>query len=225
MHAGFLTTAHRHVTGELRLPVVTPLILIFQLSHKSQSPIWRKCNRINEGDVEAKKVKFIDFIIVALSKEKAPEQGRECINLKAMVATPPLVEPCNACNEAKYEVIFKGWILHHPRCWPETRRRSVGEVFAAVDEPNANSLLPSGSSLPAAVETVPPHTCQWLFSSRTSMITRPSSSPKGTMSKSTRTRHRGWQSIEKFRHRTLTSQTLPTLTFGTPSCRVMKTES
>ena len=171
------------------------------------------------------KVKFIDFIIVALSKEKAPEQGRECINLKAMVATPPLVEPCNACNEAKYEVIFKGWILHHPRCWPETRRRSVGEVFAAVDEPNANSLLPSGSSLPAAVETVPPHTCQWLFSSRTSMITRPSSSPKDTMSKSTRTRHRGWQSIEKFRHRTLTSRTLPTLTFGTPSCRVMKTES
>ena len=55
----------------------------------------------------------------------------------------------------------------------------------------SSHFLPSGSGLPAAVETVPPHTCQWLDTGR-------------------------W---------TLTSQTLPTLTFNTPLCRVMKTES
>jgi len=146
--------------------------------------------RMDEGDIEAKKVKFIDFMIVAesdlpstevrglgtfqtmpgdamskfshkcsdavmatsaLSKEEvnvlwtAPEQGSGCINLKAMVverndfwfmddgaltyticeddspmAAPPLVEPCNACDEAKYEVIFEGlWSRHtHPKDFP-----------------------------------------------------------------------------------------------------------
>merc|ERR1719300_1785509 len=75
----------------------------------------------------------------------APEQGSGCINLKAMVverndfwfmddgaltyticeddspmAAPPLVEPCNACDEAKYEVIFEGlWSRHtHPKDFP-----------------------------------------------------------------------------------------------------------
>jgi len=146
--------------------------------------------RMDEGDIEPKKVKFIDFMIVAesnlpstevsglgtfqimpgdamskfshkcshavmatsaLSKEEvhflwtAPEQGSGCINLKAMVverndfwfmddgaltyticeddspmAAPPLVEPCKACDEAKYEVIFEGlWSRHtHPKDFP-----------------------------------------------------------------------------------------------------------
>lgn len=146
--------------------------------------------RMDEGDIEPKKVKFIDFMIVAesdlpstevsglgmfqtmpgdamskfshkcshavmatsaLSKEEvhvlwtAPEMGSGCINLKAMVverndfwfmddgaltyticeddspmAAPPLVEPCKACDEAKYEVIFEGlWSRHtHPKDFP-----------------------------------------------------------------------------------------------------------
>lgn len=146
--------------------------------------------RMDDGDIEAKKVKFIDFMIVAesnlpstevsglgtfqtmpgdamskfshkcshavmatsaLSKEEvhvlwtAPEQGSGCINLKAMVVerndfwfmddgaltyticedsshmdTPPIVEPCKACDEAKYEVIFEGlWSRHtHPKDFP-----------------------------------------------------------------------------------------------------------
>jgi len=146
--------------------------------------------RMDEGDLEPKKVKFIDFMVVAesdlpstevhglgmfslrdgdamskfshkcshavmatsaLSKEEvqvlwtAPEQGSGCINLKAMVverndywfmddgaltyriceddspmAAPPLVEPCRACDEAKYEVIFEGlWSRHtHPKDFP-----------------------------------------------------------------------------------------------------------
>jgi len=146
--------------------------------------------RMDEGDLEPKKVKFIDFMVVAesnlpstevhglgqfqlmrgdamskfshkcshavmatsaLPKEEvqvywtAPEQGSGCIQLKAMVverndywfmddgaltyqiceddspmAAPPLVEPCRACNEAKYEVIFEGlWSRHtHPKDFP-----------------------------------------------------------------------------------------------------------
>ena len=36
------------------------------------------------------------------------------------MAAPPLVEPCRACNEAKYEVIFEGlWSRHtHPKDFP-----------------------------------------------------------------------------------------------------------
>jgi len=76
----------------------------------------------------------------------APEAGSGCIFLKAMVverndlwymddggltyqiceddspmAAPPLVEPCKACNEAKYEVIFEGlWSRHtHPKDFPK----------------------------------------------------------------------------------------------------------
>lgn len=146
--------------------------------------------RMDEGDLEPKKVKFIDFMVVAesnlpstevhglgvfqlmpgdamskfshkcshavmatsaLSKEEvqvlwtAPEMGSGCIQLKAMVverndywfmddgaltyriceddspmAAPPLVEPCRACDEAKYEVIFEGlWSRHtHPKDFP-----------------------------------------------------------------------------------------------------------
>jgi len=146
--------------------------------------------RMDEGDIEPKKIKFIDFMIVAesdlpstevsglgtfqtmpgdamskfshkcshavmatsaLSKEEvhvlwtAPDQGSGCIKLKAMVverndfwfmddgaltymiceddspmATPPIVEPCKACDEAKYEVIFEGlWSRHtHPKDFP-----------------------------------------------------------------------------------------------------------
>jgi len=75
----------------------------------------------------------------------APEAGHGCIQLKAMVVerkdvwymddgaltyticednspmgTPPLVEPCCACDEAKYEVIFEGlWSRHtHPKDYP-----------------------------------------------------------------------------------------------------------
>jgi hypothetical protein len=75
----------------------------------------------------------------------APEHGDGCIQLKAMVVErkdlwymddgglthtfcednspmgmPPLVEPCCACHEAKYEVIFEGlWSRHtHPKDYP-----------------------------------------------------------------------------------------------------------
>jgi len=75
----------------------------------------------------------------------APPLGSGCINLRAMVverndfwymdddgltyticeddspmATPPIVEPCTACDEAKYEVIFEGlWSRHtHPKDFP-----------------------------------------------------------------------------------------------------------
>merc|ERR1711936_250662 len=75
----------------------------------------------------------------------APPLGSGCIMLKAMVverndfwfmddgaltyhiceddspmATPPVVEPCKACDEAKYEVIFEGlWSRHtHPKDFP-----------------------------------------------------------------------------------------------------------
>eukprot|EP00088_Acartia_fossae_P070968 TRINITY_DN962_c0_g1_i5.p1 TRINITY_DN962_c0_g1~~TRINITY_DN962_c0_g1_i5.p1 ORF type:complete len:1038 (-),score=234.06 TRINITY_DN962_c0_g1_i5:373-3441(-) len=75
----------------------------------------------------------------------APVAGSGCIQLKAMVVerkdlwfmdddgltynfcednspmeTPPLVEPCCACDEAKYEVIFEGlWSRHtHPKDYP-----------------------------------------------------------------------------------------------------------
>jgi len=75
----------------------------------------------------------------------APPLGSGCIHLKAMVverndfwymddgaltyticedtspmATPPVVEPCQACDEAKYEVIFEGlWSRHtHPKDFP-----------------------------------------------------------------------------------------------------------
>jgi len=75
----------------------------------------------------------------------APPVGSGCIMLKAMVverndfwfmddgaltyhiceddspmATPPVVEPCTACDEAKYEVIFEGlWSRHtHPKDFP-----------------------------------------------------------------------------------------------------------
>merc|ERR1712227_638120 len=74
----------------------------------------------------------------------APEQGSGCIQLKAMVVerndywfmddgaltysiceddSPqevPVVEPCRACDEAKYEVIFEGlWSRHtHPKDFP-----------------------------------------------------------------------------------------------------------
>jgi hypothetical protein len=75
----------------------------------------------------------------------APPIGSGCIMLKAMVverndfwfmddgaltyhiceddspmATPPVVEPCTACDEAKYEVIFEGlWSRHtHPKDFP-----------------------------------------------------------------------------------------------------------
>jgi hypothetical protein len=36
------------------------------------------------------------------------------------MATPPVVEPCTACDEAKYEVIFEGlWSRHtHPKDFP-----------------------------------------------------------------------------------------------------------
>ena len=36
------------------------------------------------------------------------------------MAAPPLVEPCRACDEAKYEVIFEGlWSRHtHPKEFP-----------------------------------------------------------------------------------------------------------
>ena len=36
------------------------------------------------------------------------------------MAAPPLVEPCRACDEAKYEVIFEGlWSRHtHPKDFP-----------------------------------------------------------------------------------------------------------
>jgi len=86
----------------------------------------------------------------ALAKEEvqvywtAPEQGSGCIQLKAMVVerndywfmddgaltysiceddSPqevPVVEPCRACDEAKYEVIFEGlWSRHtHPKDFP-----------------------------------------------------------------------------------------------------------
>lgn len=76
----------------------------------------------------------------------APEQGSGCIELKAMVverkdkwhmdegtlsyvicedqspiSTSPTVEPCCACDEAKYEVIFEGlWSRHtHPKDFPK----------------------------------------------------------------------------------------------------------
>jgi len=76
----------------------------------------------------------------------APEAGNGCIQLKAMVVErkdlwymddgaltytfcednspmemPPMVEPCCACDEAKYEVIFEGlWSRHtHPKDYPE----------------------------------------------------------------------------------------------------------
>jgi len=75
----------------------------------------------------------------------APEAGNGCIQLKAMVVerkdlwymddgaltytfceddspmeSPPLVKPCCACDEAKYEVIFEGlWSRHtHPKDYP-----------------------------------------------------------------------------------------------------------
>lgn len=75
----------------------------------------------------------------------APPLGSGCIHLRAMVverndfwymddnaltyticeddspmAAPPVVEPCSACDEAKYEVIFEGlWSRHtHPKDFP-----------------------------------------------------------------------------------------------------------
>lgn len=146
--------------------------------------------RMNDGGIEATKIKFIDFTLVAESnlpstevanlgtfqimpgdamsqfshrcshavkatsaipKDEvhvlwtAPDAGNDCIQLKAMVVerkdvwfmddgaltytfceddspmgTPPLVEPCCACDEAKYEVIFEGlWSRHtHPKDYP-----------------------------------------------------------------------------------------------------------
>jgi len=147
--------------------------------------------RSEEDDMQDKKVKFIDFMVVAesnlpstevsglgtfrtnpndamarfsykcshavmatsaLPKEQvdvfwtAPAAGSGCIYLKAMVvertdiwymddqgltykiceddspmAAPPIVEPCTACDEAKYEVIFEGlWSRHtHPKHFPK----------------------------------------------------------------------------------------------------------
>lgn len=146
--------------------------------------------RLNDGHIEATKIKFIDYTLVAESdlpateisnlgtfqvqpgdamtkfshrcshavkatsaipKDEitvqwtAPEPGNGCIQLKVMVVerkdvwymddggltytfceddspmgTVPVVEPCCACDEAKYEVIFEGlWSRHtHPKDYP-----------------------------------------------------------------------------------------------------------
>lgn len=146
--------------------------------------------RLNDGSIEATKIKFIDYTLVAESDLPAteisnlgtfqvqpgdamtkfshrcshavtatsaipkdaitvlwtaPQPGNGCIQLKVMVVErkdtwymdeggltyifceddspmghAPVVEPCCACDEAKYEVIFEGlWSRHtHPKDYP-----------------------------------------------------------------------------------------------------------
>merc|ERR1719211_872604 len=110
--------------------------------------------------------------------ESRPSSGPSCIQLKAMVverndywfmddgaltyqicedespmASSPIVEPCKACDEAKYEVIFEGqWSRHtHPKDFPSNEwQTSFSHLIGAshsveynlwkIGEPSSESL-------------------------------------------------------------------------------------